>query len=220
MSSWLLRVTARVKPFPQTPHTKSFLPVCVSACRCKFCARLKCRPYMNHLKEDDAGCAAALERGLVFLFHSLSPFLRRTERGTLGADRSVVKDSVLIGCSEQNQAQFCLDVGELDQAALEEECQGNFMELRKSFFLLSGAEVPLVAKVRSGPTHRNQSGSQRVCSSSGIIYYPKMSPVIIVLVSDGKRCLLARQPSFPRGLYSALAGFCDMGQRLRLNSDL
>lgn len=38
--------------------------------------------YMNHLKEDDTGCAAALERGLVFLFHSLSPFLRRTERGT------------------------------------------------------------------------------------------------------------------------------------------
>lgn len=39
-----------------------------------------------------------------------------------------------------------------------------------------------------------------------------MSPVVIVLVSDGKRCLLGRQPSFPRGMYSALAGFCDMGQ--------
>lgn len=44
---------------------------------------------------------------------------------------------------------WCFPAGELDQAALEEECQGNFMELRKSFFLLSGAEVPLVAKVRS-----------------------------------------------------------------------
>uniref|UniRef100_A0A3Q3JCG3 Nudix hydrolase domain-containing protein n=1 Tax=Monopterus albus TaxID=43700 RepID=A0A3Q3JCG3_MONAL len=61
-------------------------------------------------------------------------------------------------------------------------------------------------------TRRNQAGSQRVCSSSGIVYYPKMSPVVIALVSDGKRCLLGRQSSFPRGMYSALAGFCDMGQ--------
>nr|XP_020472385.1 nucleoside diphosphate-linked moiety X motif 13-like [Monopterus albus] len=41
-----------------------------------------------------------------------------------------------------------------------------------------------------------------------------MSPVVIALVSDGKRCLLGRQSSFPRGMYSALAGFCDMGESL------
>lgn len=40
----------------------------------------------------------------------------------------------------------------------------------------------------------------------------QMSPVVIVLVSDGQRCLLARQPSFPPGMYSALAGFCELGQ--------
>uniref|UniRef100_A0A672FXU8 Uncharacterized protein n=1 Tax=Salarias fasciatus TaxID=181472 RepID=A0A672FXU8_SALFA len=61
------------------------------------------------------------------------------------------------------------------------------------------------------PTHRNRSGSHRACSNSSTIYYPKMSPVSIVLVSDGERCLLGRQSSFPRGMYSALAGFCDMG---------
>lgn len=30
----------------------------------------------------------------------------------LGSDRTLLKESVLIGCSEQNQVQFCLDVGE------------------------------------------------------------------------------------------------------------
>lgn len=39
-----------------------------------------------------------------------------------------------------------------------------------------------------------------------------MSPVVITLVSDGSRCLLARQPSFPQGMYTALSGFCDMGK--------
>src|SRR4029434_6519512 len=40
-----------------------------------------------------------------------------------------------------------------------------------------------------------------------------MSPVVIALVSDGSRCLLGRQATFPRGMYSALAGFCDMGEQ-------
>lgn len=31
---------------------------------------------------------------------------------TLGSDRTLLKESVLIGCTEQNQVQFCLDVGE------------------------------------------------------------------------------------------------------------
>uniref|UniRef100_A0A3Q3M4H0 Nudix (nucleoside diphosphate linked moiety X)-type motif 13 n=1 Tax=Mastacembelus armatus TaxID=205130 RepID=A0A3Q3M4H0_9TELE len=201
--------------------------------------------YLNRLKEDDEACVAALQNSHIFLFHRLSPLLQRTnllhvlillmfdvpdvqlilER--LGSDTSLLNESVLISCSEQSQAQFCLDVGELDQAAVEEECGGNFIDLKKSLFLLTVAEAPLVAKGQAllrwhqtnrfcsstgQPTRRNQAGSQRVCSSNGIVYYPKMSPVVIVLVSDGKCCLLGRQASFPRGMYSALAGFCDMGQ--------
>ncbi|XP_054455148.1 nucleoside diphosphate-linked moiety X motif 13 isoform X1 [Anoplopoma fimbria] len=212
-------------------------------CCSNFVSRMR---YVNRLKEDDELCSAALQNGHMFLFHRLSPLLQRTQQGTfrpatlitsdvqsilerLGSERTLLKESVLIGCSEQNQVQFCLDVGELDQAAVEEECGGTFISLRKSFFLLTGRDAPLVAKGQallrwhqtSGfcsatgePTQRNQAGSQRVCSSSGIIYYPKMSPVVIVLVSDGKRCLLGRQSSFPQGMYSALAGFCDMGETL------
>ncbi|KAM7374586.1 hypothetical protein PAMP_007233 [Pampus punctatissimus] len=220
------------------------LRVLLSARKCSsFVYRMR---YVNRLKEDNEACAAALQTGRMFLFHRLAPLLQHTEQGTfrpatlissdvqsilenLGSDRSLLKESVLIGCSEQNQAQFCLDVGDLDQAAVEAVCEGNFIDLRKAFFLLTGAEAPLVAKGQallrwhqtSGfcsatgqPTHRNQAGSQRFCSSSGIVYYPKMSPVVIVLVSDGKRCLLGRQSSFPQGMYSALAGFCDMGESL------
>ncbi|XP_068585301.1 NAD(P)H pyrophosphatase NUDT13, mitochondrial isoform X1 [Cebidichthys violaceus] len=218
--------------------------VCLSArCCSNFVSRMR---YVNRLKEDDELCAAALQNGHMFLFHRLSPLLQRTQQGTLrlatlrttdvqsvlerlGSDRTLLKESVLIGCSEQNQVQFCLDVGELDQASVEELCGGTFINLRKAFFLLTGAEAPLVAKGQallrwhqtSGfcsstgePTHRNQAGSQRVCNRSSIIYYPKMSPVVIVLVSDGKRCLLGRQSTFPQGMYSALAGFCDMGETL------
>uniref|UniRef100_A0A4W4GJW6 Zinc ribbon NADH pyrophosphatase domain-containing protein n=2 Tax=Electrophorus TaxID=8004 RepID=A0A4W4GJW6_ELEEL len=110
---------------------------------------------------------------------------------------------------------------------MEQLCNGVFTDLRKAFFLLTEPEASLAAKGQAllrwhqthgfcsatgQPTVRNQSGSQRVCPNSGVTYYPQMAPVVIVLVSDGSRCLLARQRSFPTGMYSALAGFCDLGE--------
>ncbi|XP_038155658.1 nucleoside diphosphate-linked moiety X motif 13 [Cyprinodon tularosa] len=215
----------------------------VTRCCSSFVSRMR---HINNLKANDAACVSALQNGQILLFHRLVPLLQCSDPGSFkpvalgysevqsvlesaGSDGSLLKESILIGCSEKNQAQFCLDVGELDQAAIAEKCKGTFVELRKAFFLLAGADAPVVAKAQAllrwhqinkfcgatgQPTQRNQAGSQRSCSSSSIIYYPKMSPVVIVLVSDGKRCLLGRQSSFPPGLYSALAGFCDMGETL------
>ncbi|XP_038847088.1 nucleoside diphosphate-linked moiety X motif 13 isoform X2 [Salvelinus fontinalis] len=202
--------------------------------------------HLNKIKEEDEACRAALQSGNIFLYHKLAPLLRRTDSGIyqlpalqtkdveeilekLGEDKEMVKESILINCTEQNEAQFSFDVGAIEQAAVEELCRGTFVDLRKAFFLLRGSEAPLVARGQAllrwhqtngfcsstgQPTQRNQSGSQRVCHSSGITYYPKMSPVVIVLLSDGKRCLLGRQSTFPRGMYSALAGFCDIGETM------
>ncbi|XP_061562208.1 nucleoside diphosphate-linked moiety X motif 13 isoform X2 [Phycodurus eques] len=202
--------------------------------------------YMKKLQQDDGACVAALATGHLLLFHRLDPLLRRNNAGSftsptlhytdmqsvvqaLGTKESLLKESVLIGCREDTQAYFCLDVGQLDRASVEKLCDGTFVDLKKSFFLLSGAEAPLVAKGKallrwhqtnkycgaSGQsTCRNQAGSHRVCGTNGVFSYPTMAPVVIVLVSDGRRCLLGRQSSFPPGLYSALAGFCDMGESL------
>ncbi|XP_036377098.1 nucleoside diphosphate-linked moiety X motif 13 [Megalops cyprinoides] len=200
--------------------------------------------YLMRLKEDDEACLRALQSGSVLLYHKLAPLLRQTERGMyqlpalqatdvkgilgkLGKDEQLLNSSVLIGCSDDNVPQFSLDVGSLEQAAVEELCGGVFIDLRKAFFLLKGPEAPLVSKGQAllrwhqthgfcsttgQPTQRNQAGSQRVCLANGATYYPQMAPVVIVLVSDGRRCLLARQSGFPRGMYSALAGFCDIGE--------
>lgn len=39
--------------------------------------------------------------------------------------------------------------GDLDQVAVEEACEGTFVDLKKSFFLLRRSEAPLLAKVQS-----------------------------------------------------------------------
>lgn len=52
----------------------------------------------------------------------------------------------------------------------------------------------------------------RECPSCGFKVYPKISPVCIGLVLKGEELLLARSPHFPPGMYSALAGFVEVGE--------
>uniref|UniRef100_A0A6J0SYP3 NAD(+) diphosphatase n=2 Tax=Pogona vitticeps TaxID=103695 RepID=A0A6J0SYP3_9SAUR len=201
--------------------------------------------YMFDLKEDDDACQQAYNSGAFVLFYNLSPFLQQKEetlsppkiraaeikrilaKFSQGEER--IKDSVLVGCSDECTPYFALDLGSLEQTAIESELNGSFGELRKAFFQLEEEDASLISTAgallrwhennkycsKTGePTVKNLAGSKRVCRSSGIIYYPQMSPVVITLVSDGNQCLLVRQASFPKGMYSALSGFCDVGESL------
>jgi NAD+ diphosphatase len=54
----------------------------------------------------------------------------------------------------------------------------------------------------------------RQCPRCGELYYPRLAPVIMVLIRRGDALLLARAPRFPPGMYSALAGFVEPGETL------
>ena len=41
------------------------------------------------------------------------------------------------------------------------------------------------------------------------MHFPRTDPAVIMLVTDGDRALLGRQPTWPPGRYSALAGFVE-----------
>lgn len=229
------------------------------ACRRKFCWSYRLLStyvskmrYLLELKEDDDACKKAQQTGAFYLFHNCTPLLQKSEHkyhvprhslaelksllGKFGQDAQRIEDSVLIGCSEQHEAWFALDLAlnsssssnaSLPKSEMETELQGSFTDLRKALFQLNEKDASLLSTAqallrwhdahqfcsRSGqPAKKNMAGSKRVCPSNNIIYYPQMAPVVITLVSDGTRCLLARQSSFPKGMYSALAGFCDMGE--------
>jgi NAD+ diphosphatase len=64
------------------------------------------------------------------------------------------------------------------------------------------------------PTHMAEAGHVRRCPRCGAVHHPRLDPVVIVLVHDGDRVLLGRQPSWPPGRYSALAGFVEPGESL------
>jgi NAD+ diphosphatase len=57
-------------------------------------------------------------------------------------------------------------------------------------------------------------GIMRRCERCGSEHHPRTDPVVIMLVTHEDRVLLGRQPSWPPGRYSALAGFVEPGESL------
>ena len=65
------------------------------------------------------------------------------------------------------------------------------------------------------PTAIAEGGLLRRCPACGGEHHPRTDPVVIMLVTDGaERVLLGRQPTWPKGRYSALAGFVEPGESL------
>jgi NAD+ diphosphatase len=64
------------------------------------------------------------------------------------------------------------------------------------------------------PTEHADGGHERHCPSCDAHHFPRTDPVVIVRVTDGERLLLGRQPRWPEGRYSVLAGFVEPGETL------
>jgi NAD+ diphosphatase len=62
------------------------------------------------------------------------------------------------------------------------------------------------------PTDSAGAGWRRICPNCKAQHFPRVDPVVIMLVTDGERCLLGRQPQFLPGMYSSLAGFVEPGE--------
>jgi NAD+ diphosphatase len=64
------------------------------------------------------------------------------------------------------------------------------------------------------PSRVGAAGWRRECDACGTQHFPRVDPVVIMMALDGDRCLLGRQPRFPPGMYSALAGFLEPGETI------
>ena len=58
------------------------------------------------------------------------------------------------------------------------------------------------------------SGWRRDCPACKTQHFPRSDPVVIMLAVEADACLLGRQPRFPKGMYSALAGFLEPGETI------
>jgi NAD+ diphosphatase len=106
-----------------------------------------------------------------------------------------------------------------------------FEELRPLSSRVGQAEGALLAYARAitiwrsrhrfcglcgAPTRADRAGHRVRCTDAACAHeiFPRIDPAIIVLVSDGDRALLGRQPSWPPGRFSTIAGFVEPGESL------
>ncbi len=59
-----------------------------------------------------------------------------------------------------------------------------------------------------------RAGWARQCPQCESVHFPRTDPVVIMLAEHAGRVLVGRQPRFPAGRYSALAGFVEIGESL------
>ena len=60
-------------------------------------------------------------------------------------------------------------------------------------------------------TRVKDGGWRRKCWACGTEWFPRTDPVVIMLVTDGKRCILAHEHRYAANMYSTLAGFIASG---------
>lgn len=109
--------------------------------------------------------------------------------------------------------------------------RGKFIDVRSIAPSVPVGEAGILAQARSmldwhqrhrfcavcgQPSEMRDAGYMRQCTDDecGAQHFPRTDPVTIMLVFDGDRCLLGRQPRFPDGSYSALAGFMEPGESI------
>jgi NAD+ diphosphatase len=135
---------------------------------------------------------------------------------------------VLLG-DYRGLAVFTLEIEAASPPALGDGVE--FADLRLAAALLPHDDAGLVAYARAmisfrhrhrfcgscgAPTVPRRNGGVMVCTRPGCEteFFPRVDPAVIVLVTDGDRALLGRQPGWPAGRYSTIAGFVEPGESL------
>lgn len=121
--------------------------------------------------------------------------------------------------SVPERADIAVDSGDATRAGLR-EAGGTLSDRDAGVFVHAMALVnwhaahPCCARCGT-PTLSTDGGHVRRCPSCGTQHFPRTDPAVIVLVTDdADRCLLGRQPAWPVGRFSTLAGFVEPGEPL------
>jgi len=199
---------------------------------------------LEKIKTDDEVCSSKLKSGKFLLYNKGQPLLRKgTGPGDhkplwIEYDKAKVQNndidsnSVALSVDDEGVPNFATMLGSsADPAEVEALNHATFTDLRVGLFLVDGEIAHTLSKGWSllmwnrknkfcsncgKPLVRSISGAGSKCSECSAVFYPSTSPVGIVSIGDPStdRLLLIRQPRYPKGMYSCIAGFLDVGETL------
>ena len=144
----------------------------------------------------------------------------------------------LAGGSEQllfmglwkDTAVFAVDLeGPADPADGPLQGLGRFEDLRAMALRLPATEAAMAATAKQmfewrrrhrhcsacgEPSQVAEGGWKRICPACKAEHFPRTDPVVIMLAVHEDRCMLGRQEIWPKGMFSALAGFLEPGESI------
>ncbi|MBB4085452.1 NAD+ diphosphatase [Sphingomonas carotinifaciens] len=174
------------------------------------------------LRHDAEGLAAAMADPAARLL-VMDDYVPAMADGRLGwtALPGMPSDLVLLGLDEGGVPHFAAITGA--------PARGRSFELIAALHALNAGEAATYAAARSvldwharhgfcancgGVTRPFRAGWGRACPMCGTEHFPRTDPVVIMIAEHEGRALLGRQPAFPPGRYSALAGFLEPGESI------
>lgn len=179
----------------------------------------------DHVRGDPAALAALMDhRARLLLLDGLDP--RAGADGALGwgslADADPAAELVFLGLDGEGRGCFAPVPVQGSSAPGSPRAWLTLSALPPGDLGTYGAARSLVnwharhrfcANCGSG-TVLAKGGWQRTCTACSAEHFPRVDPVTIMLVEHGGDLLLGRQPRFPAGNYSALAGFVEPGETI------
>ncbi len=132
---------------------------------------------------------------------------------------------IFLGLTEEKKPVFAFSLHD-DQAAVPAEA---FQEMRMIAGRMPARDLALAGRARAlfqwfhfhpycsacGQKSMAASGGlYSHCQACGTDHFPRVNPVVIMLITRGEQCLLGRSSGWPPGAFSALAGFISPGESI------
>jgi NAD+ diphosphatase len=165
----------------------------------------------------------------VLVEHRSSPAIAWLQPHEL-PDTNLIPDAILLGLDHE-EPRFVIDFTDLERTAVDAFLGHgrHFEEVRDIAANLPLGESATLAQARSlvdwharhsycavcgGTTYARNGGGMRLCNTCSAEHFPRLDPVVIVLVISGERCLLVHGRARPGSNYTCVAGFMEPGETM------
>ncbi len=131
---------------------------------------------------------------------------------------------IAAGFDNENAPILLLNINEKYKEACERKLNGSFQSLRSALWQIKIIDSQIYGLGNSLYSwHKNHQfcskcgnktnvadfGFKRICPNCNTEHFPRVDPVVIMLVIKDDKCLFGRSKFFPPNLYSILAGFME-----------
>jgi len=185
---------------------------------------------MERLRTDPATLVLPLWNGQPFVEKTADGFRLAYLGDEIGRTLTEANETRLFLGLWKDTPVFAVDLEErTDPSAGPLSGLGEFRDMRALAMALTPAEAAIAATAKGvfewrrrhrfcavcgAPSEAAEGGWKRVCPSCKAEHFPRTDPVVIMLPVIGERCLMGRQKVWPKGMWSALAGFLEPGETL------